>query len=316
MLGVLLVLYIGPWSDAYGRRGPLLLSVSSILVGTIAMLIGYFSLGSLNGLSFALLTMLPFHLTGGIVTFCMVAYAHVADTTSKDQRTVWTGVLSGMIRAGAPLGYALGGLSMKKGVGVVPYLSFSLLLNVVSLLTVLFCVKNPTTPNANGTNSKGTIGLREFNPFSKLLETFKILFQQRKGRSALLLLVIVQVCYVAPMSGEGSMLYLFVRERFQWNAGDYGFFSMYNLLMSILGEILKPFVPFVQIQMHNYYPPAGMGLSMFLLSKALKVSDPLLGLIAGLSQIGGSLLYAFSTSGNMMYYGKCRNYKLQSAFIL
>lgn len=38
-------------------------------------------------------------------------------------------------------------------------------------------------------------------------------------------------------SGEYSMLYLFVRERLQWNVSDYGFFSMYNWLMSAVGKI-------------------------------------------------------------------------------
>jgi len=40
---------------------------------------------------------------------------------------------------------------------------------------------------------------------------------------------------------------------------------------------------------------------MFVLSKGLKISDPLLGFIAGLSQIGGSTLYAFASSALAMY---------------
>jgi len=48
---------------------------------------------------------------------------------------------------------------------------------------------------------------------------------------------------------------------------------------------------------------SGVVLSMFVLSKKLKISDPMVGFIGGLSQIGSSTLYAFTSTSVMIYAG-------------
>lgn len=121
---------------------------------------------------------------------------------------------------------------------------------------------------------------KKYNPITKLIQAFAILFQKRDNPWKFYLLVLVHICYAAP-GAEHSMIYLFVRERLQWNISTFGFFSMINWLLSA----------------------AGVFLSMYILSKTLKLSDPLVGFVSGLSQIGGSTLYAFATSAAMMYCG-------------
>lgn len=48
----------------------------------------------------------------------------------------------------------------------------------------------------------------------------------------------------------------------------------------------------------------GVVLSMGILSKLAKLSDPVVGFIAGLSQLSGSMMYAFAYSGLMVYLGE------------
>jgi hypothetical protein len=43
---------------------------------------------------------------------------------------------------------------------------------------------------------------------------------------------------------------------------------------------------------------------MFILSRKLRISDPVVGFVAGISQIGGSTTYAFAKSAAIMYLGK------------
>jgi len=99
------------------------------------------------------------------------------------------------------------------------------------------------------------------------------------------------------------MLYLFVRERLQWNLSEYGFFSMYNWLMSAAGGSIS-FCSTQSLLITNLSHiswVAGVVVSMFLLKKVLKISDPLLGFVAGWSQIGGSTFYAFVRTPLGMY---------------
>lgn len=42
---------------------------------------------------------------------------------------------------------------------------------------------------------------------------------------------------------------------------------------------------------------------MFILSRKFNVSDPIVGFVAGISQIGGSTLYAFASTALAMYLG-------------
>lgn len=285
---VLVVLFIGPWSDANGRKIPLLISVTGMMIMPSMMIVGYLNLGKIRALYMALLAMLPMTLTGGVVVFGMSAGSYICDTTTPKNRTVRMGVFSASVRSGTPIGFVVGGLLMKLQVGIVKSLLISVCLSGCAFLIVLLTVKKgrPEEISVNGgeiavKNRREESCWRKYNPVSKLIQAFAILFQKRDNPWRFYLLILVHVCYAAP-GAEHSMVYLFVRERLQWNISTFGFFSMINWLLSA----------------------AGVFLSMYILSKTLKLSDPLVGFVSGISQIGGSTLYAFSTSAAMMYCGK------------
>ncbi|OXA63563.1 proton-coupled folate transporter [Folsomia candida] len=295
---VLVVLFIGPWSDANGRKMPLLMSCVGIFSYSGLMLLGYFLLGKvkLTAMALTLMVVGPITITGGGAVFAMSAYSYIADTTSEKSRTLRTGVLSASVRSGTPIGFAIGGGLTRFGVGTVTSLFVAMGLAMISFVIMLLTVKN-TAPKKIGVDEvdegdefedgvkvakkpkkKRSAWIR-YNPLTKLWQALAILWKKRKDRFGFWLLIVAHMSYAAPGSGEYSMLYLFVRERLQWNVSDYGFFSMYNWLMSA----------------------AGVFLSMFILSRKLKISDPIVGLVAGLSQIGGSTMYAFAATALAMY---------------
>jgi MFS family permease len=237
---ILVVLFIGPWSDANGRKIPLLISVSGLVAFSSTMLICYLNLGQLTAIQLSLVAMLPMSITGGGVVFTMSAYSYISDTTNSKDRTVRTGLLSAFIRSGTPFGFAIGGVLTKLGFSTVTSLLTSMSIGVMALLIVLVTVKNPIKePKEEGPKNKRRPVWVRYNPFLKLVQAFAILFKKRENYGTFLLLIVTFVCYAAPGSGEYSMLYLFVRERLEWNISNYGFFSMYNWLMSAAGYIKK-----------------------------------------------------------------------------
>jgi PCFT/HCP family folate transporter-like MFS transporter 1/3 len=117
--------------------------------------------------------------------------------------------------------------------------------------------------------------LRRFwTPFSDLL-------RPKTRRPKLLLLILCNFLASSPYLGEQVVLYLFKRYQVGWSAGDYGLFSMVKALAQMFGTFF----------------------AMGFLSAWLRVSDPLLGSIASMSQLGSRFIYAFATTNVLMYCG-------------
>ncbi|XP_035715963.1 proton-coupled folate transporter-like [Folsomia candida] len=166
---VLVVLFIGPWSDTYGRKIPLLVSTIGLILMPTMMIVGYLCLGKIRAVYIALLAMLPTTLTGGATVYSMSAGSYICDTTTPKNRTVRMGVFWASVRSSAPIGYVLGGLLMKFQVGIIKSLLIPVGLSGIALLIVLFKI-----------------------------QVFKMLFQQRENPWRFYLLILVHIFYVAP----------------------------------------------------------------------------------------------------------------------
>jgi len=77
-----------------------------------------------------------------------------------------------------------------------------------------------------------------------------------------------------------------------------------------MGEYIEFLQTFLRINLFftlNYNPNSlcisGVVLSTFIFSKVLSISDPVIGFIGGLSQVGGDTLFAFAYTTPMVYGG-------------
>jgi len=206
---ILVVLFVGPWSDVNGRRIPLIVSLSGLSSFPILSLVCYFLMGKLTAIQISLLAMIPITITGGAVVFGMSAYSYISDTTTIKNRTVRTGVLSASLRAGTPLGFAVGGILTKVGVGVVPSLIFAAAISLVALLILIFTIKDikPVGIDVDETIKKRSAWIR-YNPLTKLIQALAILFTKRNNHHIFLLLVICHICYAAPGGGKCSSVHI------------------------------------------------------------------------------------------------------------
>ena len=78
---VVFVLFLGSWSDRWGRRLPLLLSLCGLL-GESAVYLCLFYMKSWP-LETVLLSSIPYALSGGTHAMLMLCFSYLADTTKK-----------------------------------------------------------------------------------------------------------------------------------------------------------------------------------------------------------------------------------------
>lgn len=78
---VIFVLYLGSWSDRTGRKVPLVISLLGLL-GEAAVFLAN-ALSPSWGVSMALLSSVPYSLSGGTHALLMLAFAHLADTSGR-----------------------------------------------------------------------------------------------------------------------------------------------------------------------------------------------------------------------------------------
>jgi len=203
---MLVVLFFGSWSEVNGRRVPLILSLSGATSLPVLILLAHFLMGKLSAMQASLLIMIPSSVAGGGVVFAMSAYAYISDTTTTENRTVRTGMLSAAKSAGAPLGFAMGGLLSRFGIGVVPILIFATSIALLALLIIILTVKSvkPLQKDQDSSNHEPRAWIR-YNPLTKLIQLLAMLFKKRENRHSFWLLILCQICYIAPAQGKPKL---------------------------------------------------------------------------------------------------------------
>jgi len=205
---VVVVLFVGPWSDANGRKGPLLMSQTGLLSLPILILLCHILRGKLSAIQMYFLIMIPSTVTGGTVVFAMSAYSYIADTTTTENRTLRTGLLTVAMRAGIPLAFALGGVLTRFGIGVVHILLVATALSLVALLILIFTIKS-IPPVCHDESSTPTRTRRiKYNPLTKLVQTLSMLVKNRENRQTFLLLIVCHVCSTAPHQGKPHVFFV------------------------------------------------------------------------------------------------------------
>jgi len=114
-----------------------------------------------------------------------------------------------------------------------------------------------------------------------IVDAVMSVFKKRPGndRKKLLLLLLCHSLVMAPMFGEGAVSYLFSIYKFSWDAGAYSVFMTYKMIVGFLGNFV----------------------SMALLTSALKLTDPTIGIISCFSSLVASFMFAFAQSPTIMY---------------
>ncbi|XP_047527201.1 proton-coupled folate transporter-like [Vanessa atalanta] len=278
---VLIILFVGAWSDKTGRRKAcILMPIVGEFITCVGFIINTYYFYELPAEVTALTESIFPAITGGWFTNFIGVFSYIGDITTTEDRTYRVGIVNLCMSLGYPIGSALSGVLLT-WIGYYGIFSLSASLYLCSLLYGYFCLEDPKKKQVKNKNH-GCIGfLREFFDVSLVKETFKVAFKSdNSNRRVRVCLLLIVVCVVfGPMQGEFTILYLFTRFRFNWDEVKFSIWSTYSIITNLLGT----------------------AFSISLFSNYLKLDDTLLGIISCTSKIVASFAYAFARNDLEIY---------------
>ncbi|XP_046981026.1 proton-coupled folate transporter-like [Schistocerca americana] len=271
-------LFLGPWSDKYGRKPIFIWCFSG----------NFISYGLYCGLSlipeleaeWLLLPSIVNTFSGGMLNLMAIANVYIVDISSPEEKEIRLGVLDASqylsLMLGAGLASPLFGAMSYAGVfGVaVGCMAFCL------LYTLLYLPESrPRAPQTE--KSEGCCG--GVFELDLVREALQSCLRRRPyyGRTVIIIVVFVIVSNIIILIGEANVMFLFLNQKFHWTIQDAQLFQFYNSGVTAIGTLL--------------------GVMLFV--RMLKLSDGCVALITFGCKIAGYLVHAWSPESWYMYLG-------------
>ncbi|KAJ8732266.1 hypothetical protein PYW08_014996 [Mythimna loreyi] len=280
---VIIMLFVGAWSDKTGKRKAIIMLP---IVGEVLSCLGlilntYFFSLPIQVLAFAEVIFAA--IVGGGYTNSIGVYSYIGDITNDEDRTFRMGLVTTCSYIGYPIGSALSGV-LFAWMGYYGVFAVALAFHLFNLIYGYTYLKEPRQRAEKKIEIKKhekKCFLREFFDVSLVSDTFMVAFRKGPGNRRLLicLLLIVMCVIYGPMSGEGTIMYLFTRYKFHWDDVQYSMWSTYVIVTNM----------------------AGTFFSVTLFSNYMKLDDALLGLISNMSKICAAFVYAFASTTWQIY---------------
>ncbi|XP_071520553.1 probable peptidoglycan muropeptide transporter SLC46 isoform X2 [Panulirus ornatus] len=300
-LPLFFILFMGAWSDKYGRKVPLV----AVQVGHVLHAAGYLlaSLAPWWPAEVLLLVTLLDTLGGGTVSFLTAANSYIGDVSSEESRTSRVGLANSIWFLGGPAGTLMGTYIYSQG-GYLPLFATSLTLSVMAVVYVVVFLPESHGPFAKTADQeapghKAQVELREsvaavyglemkatpihnahhtrptfstmikdfFNP-RRILDSFKATLRKREGNTRALVLTLIFTSLLRRLT-RSPYVFAFTRHVLGWEATDYSLWVTYKNLMATTGSLVA--VP--------------------LLSGRLRVSDNLLAMVGAMSGVLEYVVY-------------------------
>jgi PCFT/HCP family folate transporter-like MFS transporter 1/3 len=212
VLPLILVLFIGAWSDRNGRKIPMVAVLIAYVIQDLGLILcsEVRSTWLTSSWTIVVLTSLVPGLVGGDQSFGMTVFNHITDTSTDDERTFLNGCAMAFIFGGVAFGYLLGGLATT----LLTYTEIFLCTMVIELGVLAYIWfyledRKGTSSSASGidanTQGYGFLStLKSFGDLNLVRDTFQTIFKRRDGkvRMALFLLVLAHIFAQTPWMGK------------------------------------------------------------------------------------------------------------------
>ncbi|XP_065203570.1 tetracycline resistance protein, class C-like [Planococcus citri] len=270
-LSVIIAMFAAIWSDEAGRRRRPLIFIS--LFGIFLRALS----GCLNSYfwhwnpSIAVASWVTIYsTTGGIAMMLIISQTYLCDISDAEDRTMRL-VLSTAVRAVGTIAGKGGFGFVLRWVGFLYFYALCLLLSVISLILAVILIRDTSVPVEKKVRFGQMFSLRRV----LLIDSFKVTFSRKLAgkRTIIVLLLVANVAINCTSVGELSVLYVYLRRRFQWDERMYSKYVFFKFSASTLGALFCSFV----------------------LSKRLKIHDGLIGILATVCDTMAitGLLFAF-----------------------
>ncbi|PSN49175.1 hypothetical protein C0J52_10907 [Blattella germanica] len=217
VIPAVIALFLGPWSDKYGRKTPV-----------IWALLGYFLIASV-----------PFILSGGYMTITACTITLLADITAVHSRSLRMGIYEGVLYLGYVMGMFLTPpifrtFGKDSYVVVFGFNAVTCFLNAIYVYIFIpesiEIKENADAPYKN---------LTKLFDWQFLKKTLKVCFTKRDDcrRDIILYMAIVMAANLFVFDGESVVSYLFTRLKFSWEIEHFTVFNGLVVLLMACGVV-------------------------------------------------------------------------------
>lgn len=279
---IVLVLFLGPWSDRYGCKATLIFPFIGSLLATVVYMIN--ALQWDMSAEILILAGFPRALGGGPVTLQMSAYSYISDSSPVESRTFLLGSIVLLYTFGRLLGELFSGIILVSiGHGGVFLLNGIIFVLCIAYITSR--IKENRGPfSISGFSSSCIISqsVLDIPTLENLKASLDAVQRHRDGNSrARIWLYIIAICIISFCTGVAPLEWKFIKNQFDWPFVEYERFHVYDNGIGIVGSFAF----------------------LFFIGYLQQVGDVLLAMIGSLSMILGILLKGLAVSGWMLYLG-------------
>ncbi|CAH0551578.1 unnamed protein product [Brassicogethes aeneus] len=268
----ILCIFIGPWSDRFGRKPLIIAPTIGYTISFICAVI-FTLLPNLSPWYF-ILSNIPICLTGGMPIFITGVLSHVTDITSAENR----GMRMGIVEATLGIGIFLGNLCSSYiffAIGYAGVFGIAAGISFFTFLLVWFFIPETLESNENEGYFKG------FFDLSNIKEMLKSTFKERESytRPIILLSILLLTLYIFVINGDASITFLYLRDKMQWSLKQYTIFSSIGTVIFIVGTVF----------------------GIYILHTLLNITESVLVLCGFLSFMNGHLIQGLATKDWHIY---------------
>ncbi|GFT92691.1 uncharacterized protein NPIL_37311 [Nephila pilipes] len=271
---VVVAIFLGPWSDKYSRKYPLIISAGGMFLEALAEAI-FTIFPSLSPLWYLAASILS-GISGGFVISVSAAFSYVSDITDERSRAARFAVVEFFNISAIVVGNLLGG-QIYQQYGYLPVLSISPVSFGIGLLYVIFFLKDTKPP----CDRKSEM-LRDLVSLDNIKQSYITCSKKRPGniRLQIWLLVWIGCCQRFTDMGTLAIGFPFARKMYRWSVTEFS-------NASIAFYVVNAAVTIVVLP---------------LLSNNLKLHEAALGLIGMLSLMSKMFVTALAFKEFMFYF--------------
>nr|XP_045619022.1 proton-coupled folate transporter-like isoform X1 [Procambarus clarkii] len=255
VLPLVFVLFMGAWSDKYGRKIPILMT----LAGHVLYAGGYLLANWQTSWPVEVIYFVTFleALGGANAGLLSSTISYISDISKEAQRTSRISTANSVWFLGGPIGTLIGALIIKYS-GYDLALGLVLIAYFLTALYVVVFIKESHGPfakkelqaqgsikDASSLQAKDvtvTTMVVDFFNWRRVVESFKTAFKKREGNDRIVLMAVMAANMIRRMA-RGFFMYMFVRRALHWDATYYGYWITYRNLLAALGSLfLVPFL--------------------------------------------------------------------------
>ncbi|XP_070135388.1 lysosomal proton-coupled steroid conjugate and bile acid symporter SLC46A3 isoform X2 [Drosophila bipectinata] len=238
---IILALFLGSFSDRRGRKLPLLIGLfGKFIYSTMIVVNAKMPTWPVQNIIYS--ATLPSALTGADVAIFASCFAYISDISTLEQRTIRVTILDVIYLSAMPTGVALGSHLYYKvfNQSYADMFTVNASLLALAIIYSFFALKWQTTPRQRSLRELGYCGFWvDYFDKQHVKDSFAVLVKKRRGhRRSFLIILLVSMALYTFQRDEGSYLYMYTLDKFNWDVSSYSSFKTFKSSAYVIAMLL------------------------------------------------------------------------------